>query len=400
MEEFIKKEDGFTAWRAKLNRVYGTLSWLLAGTKEKSVLSSENGNVEWMPVKEAPEEKKSGDEPVSSFAVDGILSALSLAVTGAAKFFCRIDADAGIAASAVSVRDALVLQDNGKTAVIRLANGFINLGNVFIGDKEAYLPSRTAIGDAGIGYDRGILSFYGKTSPLKLNLSVGWAEMPYGLGCKEIAFPNNGRIDGSSYTGCASSALRLNSSVEIFGRSFNGTESVSGAIENCSGIALDEDAEISFGKNQKGEFRLTDGAMEWTGLFRPKSLQVEADCICEWYPSRQILNAGDVITIDLSSSEESYCKASASSSVRPLAVVSLNYSFCIGRKTGSSYPACSRGRASAKVKGQVVKGEMLVPSDTAGVLKAAGKEDSGREWAVALESSAAEGISLVRIHIL
>ena len=52
MEELLKKEEGLTSWRFKLNRILGKAAGLLKGSKEKCVLASSDGKVYWEPVKE------------------------------------------------------------------------------------------------------------------------------------------------------------------------------------------------------------------------------------------------------------------------------------------------------------------------------------------------------------
>ena len=400
MEEFIKKEDGFTSWRAKINRMFGALSWLLDGSDEKSVLASENGRIMWKPVEESEKKEEKEASPISSLNVSGVISSVSLAVTGAAKFLCRIDADAGIAAKAVSISDALVLKENGSTAIIRLSDGLVSIGGAaFIGEREVRLPPLAKIGEASIAFDRTTMSFYGRATSLRLDLHNGGADFPYGLSGQHVAFPN-GSIDGESYTGCAASARKLASPASIFGHQFDGTADISGSIENCTGLSFADKAEISFNDSLRREtLGVSGGTMEWSGMFRPKSLNVQADHYSEWYPASCVLTEGDVISLDLQASEEAYCKASANG-CRPLAVVSSECAASIGTRDDRSYPACSRGRVSAKVEGIVAKGDLLVLSSTDGVLRAAGTKDKGKEWAVALEASSLDGQKLIRIHIL
>lgn len=399
MEELIKKEDGFTSWRAKINRVFGALSWLLSGTKEKSVLTTENGKIFWQEVKEEVANEESQDQ-ISSLHVDGILNATAVAVTGAAKFLCRIDADAGIAASAISIEDALMLRKSGMTAKISLDKNGLLVGSVVVKDREVNLPPLTKIGGASIGYDRGVLTFYGKANPCKMDLEHGGAEFPYGLSCRTVVFPN-GQIDGEGYTGRASSASRLADAVEIFGNKFDGTENVQGRIENCTGLTLEEGSEIRFkGALKDDTAKVASGIMEWTGCFRPKSLEVNTEHYCEWYPAVEYLESGDVISVSFIDGKEAYCKASASTNP-PLAVVSSDYAVCIGQRTDRSYPACNRGRVKAKVEGKVAAGTKLVVSSTAGALRPINSKDKAYEaWAIALESSESEAVKLVKIHIL
>ena len=399
MEELIKKEDGFTSWRAKINRVFGALSWLLSGTKEKSVLTTENGKIFWQEVKEEVANEESQDQ-ISSLHVDGILNATAVAVTGAAKFLCRIDADAGIAASAISIEDALMLRKSGMTAKISLDKNGLLVGSVVVKDREVDLPPLTKIGGASIGYDRGVLTFYGKANPCKMDLEHGGAEFPYGLSCRTVVFPN-GQIDGEGYTGRASSASRLADAVEIFGNKFDGTENVQGCIENCTGLTLEEGSEIRFkGALKDDTAKVASGIMEWTGCFRPKSLEVNTEHYCEWYPAVEYLESGDVISVSFIDGKEAYCKASASTNP-PLAVVSSDYAVCIGQRTDRSYPACNRGRVKAKVEGKVAAGTKLVVSSTAGALRPMNSKDKAYEaWAIALESSESEAVKLVKIHIL
>lgn len=399
MEELIKKEDGFTSWRAKINRVFGALSWLLSGTKEKSVLTTENGKIFWQEVKEEVANEESQDQ-ISSLHVDGILNATAVAVTGAAKFLCRIDADAGIAASAISIEDALMLRKSGMTAKISLDKNGLLVGSVVVKDREVNLPPLTKIGGASIGYDRGVLTFYSKANPCKMDLEHGGAEFPYGLSCRTVVFPN-GQIDGEGYTGRASSASRLADAVEIFGNKFDGAENVQGRIENCTGLTLEEGSEIRFkGALKDDTAKVASGIMEWTGCFRPKSLEVNTEHYCEWYPAVEYLESGDVISVSFIDGKEAYCKASASTNP-PLAVVSSDYAVCIGQRTDKSYPACNRGRVEAKVEGKVAAGTKLVVSSTAGALRPMNSKDKAYEaWAIALESSESEAVKLVKIHIL
>lgn len=399
MEELIKKEDGFTSWRAKINRVFGALSWLLSGTKEKSVLTTENGKIFWQEVKEEVANEESQDQ-ISSLHVDGILNATAVAVSGAAKFLCRIDADAGIAASAISIEDALMLRKSGMTAKISLDKNGLLVGSVVVKDREVNLPPLTKIGGASIGYDRGVLTFYGKANPCKMDLEHGGAEFPYGLSCRTVVFPN-GQIDGEEYTGRASSASRLADAVEIFGNKFDGAENVQGRIENCTGLVLEEGSEIRFkGALKDDTAKVASGIMEWTGCFRPKNLEVNTEHYCEWYPAVEYLESGDVISVSFIDGKEAYCKASASTNP-PLAVVSSDYAVCIGQRTDRSYPACNRGRVKAKVEGKVAAGTKLVVSSTAGTLRPMNSKDKAYEaWAIALESSESEAVKLVKIHIL
>ena len=401
MEELIKKEDGFTSWRAKINRVFGALSWLLSGTEEKSVLASEHGKIGWQAVKEeAKTEESQNQDEMSSLHVDGILNATAVAVTGAAKFLCRIDADAGILASSLTVQDSVLLRKNGMAARISLDKNGLLVGSVVVKDREVNLPPLTKIGGASIGYDRGVLTFYGKANPCKMDLEHGGAEFPYGLSCRTVVFPN-GQIDGEGYTGRASSASRLADAVEIFGNNFDGTENVQGCIENCTGLTLEEDSEIRFkGALKDDTVKVASGIMEWTGCFRPKNLEVNTEHYCEWYPAVEYLESGDVISVSFIDGKEAYCKASASTNP-PLAVVSSDYAVCIGQRTDRSYPACNRGRVKAKVEGKVAAGTKLVASSTAGALRPMNSKDKAYEaWAIALESSESEAVKLVKIHIL
>lgn len=399
MEELIKKEDGFTSWRAKINRVFGALSWLLSGTEEKSVLASEHGRIGWQAVKEEAKPEERLDE-VSSLHVDGILNAVSVAVTGAAKFLCRIDADAGISASSLSVNDALILKGGGETARIWMSKDGLALGSAVVKEREIGLPPLVKIGDASVGYDHGVMTFYGKANPCRMDLNNGGAEFPYGISSKTVVFPN-GQIDGEEYTGCAASASKLSSGMSVFGHPFDGTQDVKGSIEECTGLTLEEGSEIKFKGTLKDEsLKVASDAMEWTGCFRPKSFAVDTEHYCEWYPAVEPLESGDVVSVAFINGKEAYCKASATGNP-PLAVVSSDYAVCIGQRTDRSYPACNRGRVKAKVEGKVSAGSKLVASSTAGALRAMNSKDKAYEaWAIALESSESEAVKLVKIHIL
>lgn len=399
MEELIRKEDSFTAWRAKINRTFGVLSGILSGTKEESVLSSENGIVEWKPVKKTETKAETGRETIQSLHVDGILNALSLAVTGAALFTCRIDAPAGMSASSISAREISLLDGTGRTAFVKMLDEGLAVGGAVFGTSEVKMPPAIKLDEARISCEGGFLSFSGTKTPLRLNIRNGGADFPQGLSGKEVSFPN-GKIDGESYTGCAAAADKLKHPAEIFGHPFDGTEPVSGSIDNCTGISFTDKAEISFKDSLRPEsLAVANGEMKWSGAFIPSILYVEASHYCEWYPSNDALSVGDVISLDMNSAEEAYCKAAEGS--RPLAVVAEEYSLCIGKRTDRSYPACSRGRVPAKVEGRAAKGDMLVLSSTAGVLRAAtSKDKAGKAWAVALESSESEAVKLVKVHIL
>ena len=399
MNEFIKKEDGFTAWRAKLNRLFERLSWLLKGTDEKCVLTSENGQVDWKPVQKEGQKEKEQDSRLKALSLNvaGIASLESLAVSGAAKFLCRIDADAGIAASAVSVNDAFVLKNSGgKEAHIWIAKDGLHLGNIVVGDREATLPPLVKIGGASIGCANGILKFYGKASPLSLDLNSGAADFPHGLWTEKVHF-SGGSMDAERYTGTASAAERLASGAAVFGHAFDGTKDISGRIECCSGISLPASGDIAFGT---GILQASEDVLQWSGTFVPKALYVNSEHYSEWYPSNSRLTEGDVISIDLGSDSETYVKVNERDK-NPLAVVTSDWKMCAGVRTPNSYPCCSRGRAKAKVEGKVAAGTKLVVSSTAGALRPMNSKDKAYEaWAIALESSESEAVKLIKIHIL
>ena len=397
MEELIKKEDGFTAWRAKLNRVFGKIAWLLSGTKEKCILTSENGSVAWRPA-DAVRQASVPDEFLN-LGVTGVLKASGLAVIDGADFRCRIQAPAGISVLDASIEDAAVFSCGGKTEVIRLEKDGFRVGSAVISAKSVSLPPLLKLGDASIGFSKGVLNIYGKASPMKLNLNSGGAEFQYGLSAKEVSFPE-GSIDGTAYTGCAARALRLDRQISIFGNGFDGTKDVLGSIENCTGISLSAEAEIVFQGIEGGSLKCSGGELGWTGTFHPKALRIETEHYCEWYKSDAVLDVGDVISLNFKSARETYVKVN-STDKHPLAVVTDDYAMSVGVRSEKTYPCCSSGRVKAKVEGKVSIGTRLTVSSTDGVLRPMTSKDKAYEqWAVALESSDVTGVKLVKIHIL
>ncbi len=402
MEEYISKDDTFTAWRAKLNRLYAALSPVIEGPKDRSVLAGENGKLGWEPFESIQTDSGQPEEetPIEDLNLTGILSAEGLAVRSAARFLCRIEADAGINARDVLVSDRLAFRgSDGTTAYVRIDPKGLHLGSVTVSGRLVEMPSTLKLGDAFIGMSSGILSFRGNALAMRLNLNEGTAEFSQGIYAKKVDFPN-GWLDGESYTGNAQTASRLQKPVSLFGHQFSGAEDVFGRLDGCEGISLKEGAEILF-QSDRGARKLkaSSGFLELDGCLKASSLQVQSPSYSEWYPSKQLLTAGDVVTVDVRSEEETYVKA-VEGGFRALAVVAESAGMCIGVKEGVSYPCCSKGRVKAKVRGAFSVGTLLGLSAEAGILRALKKGEEEMAYAVALQSSGTEGIKLAKVHIL
>lgn len=402
MEELLKKEEGLTSWRYKLNKILGRISSLLQGSNEKAVLTSVNGKISWEPVVE--DEAIEEIEKIDSLKIDGVLSTSSLSVTGTAAFNCNASISGGISARSLSLSDMIVLKGNGRTESIYASEKGLILGSITIGDKAAELPSMIMLGgNAVIGATPSSVSIYGRACPMKLDTERGLAEFPYGLRTDKVSF-SEGEMNGKTYSGCASSAVKFSSPVKIFGLDFDGSKPLSGQIKDCTGIILSKGSKIMFmhgiGQMQAGWFECIGDVLSWNGRMKPKSFNVETEHYAEWYPCSETMENGDVVSLDFDSDEEMYAKVT-SERKRPLGVVTTDYAMCVGTQTDNSYPVCTKGRVKAKVEGNVKKGDSLVAGSSNGVLRAMNSKDKVYEaWAIALESSDKESIKLVKVHIL
>lgn len=402
MEELLKKEEGLTSWRFKLNRILGRIAGLLKGSEGKSILASSNGQVYWEPVKE--EQKIEDRSEVDALSVNGVLNATTAVVTGGAYFRCNIETSGNVIAGGLSATDAIVLKGNGRTESIYASEKGLTLGPATFDDKVAELPSMLVLGGkATIGATASSFSIYGKACPIKLNIETGGAEFPYGITAKSVNF-TNGSIDAEEYCGNAFSAGKLKKTVKIFGINFDGTADLSGHIKDCTGLTLSKGSKMTFvhGIGTMGADWLScnGDVLEWTSRFKPRSFNVESEHYAAWYPCSGMMENGDVVSLDFSSETEMYAKVNAEKK-HPLGVVTTDYAMCIGMQDSRSYPVCCKGRVKAKVEGKVKKGDSLTVGSIDGVLRAMNSKDKAYEaWAVALEDSDKPDVKLVRVHII
>lgn len=401
MEELLKKEEGLTSWRYKLNKILGRISSILQGSNGKAVLTSVDGVVSWEPV---VEEKAEENARIDSIKLDGTFSTSSLSVTGAATFDCNVSVAGNVAARSLALSDLLVLKGNGRTESIYASEKGLTVGPLIIGSINAELPPTLMLGkNAVIGTTSSSVSIYGKACPIKLDTERGMAEFPYGARLEKIYF-SEGEMDGKSYPGCAAAAVKFAHSVKIFGNEFDGSKSLSGQIKDCTGIVLSKGSKLVFmhgiGQMQAGWFECIGDVLSWNGRMKSKSFNVETEHYAEWYPCSEIMENGDVVSLDFKSENEMYAKVNSERKC-PLGVVTTDYAMCIGVQTSKSYPVCTKGRVKAKVEGNVKKGDSLVAGSSNGVLRAMNSKDKVYEaWAIALESSDKENIKLVKVHIL
>ena len=401
MEELLKKEEGLTSWRLKLNRILGKLGDLLKGSKGKCVLTSVDGVVSWEPVVEKEIESRN---EVSSLKVDGILTATNVSINGIANFDCNVSVSSNIEAKGLSLTDVLVLKGNGRSEAIYATEKGLTLGSIVVGDKAIELPSMLLLGqNATIGATKDSVSIYGKACPMKLNTENGYAEFPYGIRTREIQLPN-GMLTDKEYSGNAASATKLKSPVKIFGTEFTGERELTGQIKDCSGIILNKGSKLMFihgiGSAGAGWFECNGDILEWTGRLRPKSLNVITEHYASWYEFNEKMDVGDVISLNFDSETEAYAKVN-SIKKHPLGVVTNDYAIAVGTQTSKSYPVCNKGRVKAKVEGKVKLGDNLTVGSIDGVLRPMTSKDKAYEaWAVALEYSDDERVKLVKVHII
>ena len=401
MEELLKKEEGFTSWRFKLNRILGRISELLKGSKGKCVLTNVDGVISWEPVEEREIETRN---EVSSLKVEGVLTATNVSINGIANFDCNVTVSSNIEAKGMSLTDVLVMKGNGRSEAIYATEKGLTLGSIVAGSKSVELPSMLLLGqNATIGATKDTVSIYGKACPMKLNTENGYAEFPYGVKTREL-YLSNGLLNEKSYSGNAATATRLKSPVKIFGNDFTGERELTGQIKDCSGIILNKGSKLMFihgiGSAGAGWFECNGNTLEWTGRLRPKSLNVITEHYASWYDFDEKMDVGDVISLNFNSETEAYAKVN-STKKHPLGVVTNDYAIAVGRQTEKSYPVCNKGRVKAKVEGPVKLGDNLTVGSLDGVLRAMNSKDKAYEaWAVALEHSDNEEVKLVKIHII
>ena len=403
MEELLKKEEGLTAWRCKLNRILGRIASLLQGSKGKSVLTNVDGVISWEPVEEKSEVEESTTN-TDSLRVEGILSTSSLIVADAASFDCGVSIRGAISGRSLSLSDQLVLKGNGRTETLYVTEKGLTLGPIAVGDRRAELPSTIVLGgNAIIGATSSKVSIYGKACPLKLDTEKGMAEFPYGLRTEKIYF-SEVEMDAKSYPGRSATAVRLERPVKVFGNDFDGSVDITGQIKDCTGIMLSKNSKLVFmhgiGQLKAGWFECVGDVLTWNGRLKPKSFNVDTEHYAEWYRFGETMENGDVMSLDFNAGREIYSKASSENG-RPLGVVTTDYALCIGMQDSKSYPVCCKGRVKAKVEGKVKIGDVLKVGTTNGVLRTMNSKDKAYEgWALALESSNIERIKLIKVHIL
>lgn len=409
MEELLKKEDGLTSWRFKLNRVLGQIMKLLQGakeSKEKCILSSVNGQICWEPAaKQSTADKESDSSKiVSSMRVDGYMQASMLHVDGIANFGCPVEINGRLTGKTLTLNEELILEGNGRTEKIYATTKGLTFGPVVIENSTIKIPSVVSLGsNATMVATSREFKIYGQACPLKLDIENGFAMFPYGTGTSKVVF-EDGTITGLEYTGTSATTLRLKNKVSIFGIPFDGSESLSGKIKDCNGITLSKGSKISFlhGIGTFGAIWLEciGDVLSLNGKFNSQSLHVPAEHYAEWYPCSETMENGDIISLDFNSTKELYAKAKSDTGC-PFGVVTTEYAMCIGTQDSKSYPVCNKGRVKAKVEGKVKRGDSLIVGSIDGVLRTMNSKDKAyKVWAVALEDSDKLDVKLVRVHII
>ena len=403
MGEFLKKEDGLTSWRFKLNRILGQIVEVFKGGEGKSILTNTDGKLSWEPLPE--KEEQQAITHVDSLDVEGILTSATSVVNGRGIFNCSVEISGQTFGSTLTVSESIILQGSGQTERIYANEKGLVLGSATISNKVAGLPPMLLLGtNAVVGATEESISIYGKACPLKLDIENGNAEFPYGLQAPIISF-EGGSITMQEYTGNAASCTKLQKAVKVFGNEFDGSKDISGKIDGCTGITLAKGSKLTFihgvGELGAGWLECIGDVLHWSGMFGSKSVHVEeAEHYAEWMPCSETMENGDVISLDYTALDGTYCKANASKK-HPLGVVTTDYAMSIGKRDSKSYPVCSRGRVKAKVAGKVSCGDTLTLGSIDGTLRAMTSKDKPYEaWAIALESSDLEGVRLIKVHIL
>lgn len=162
----------------------------------------------------------------------------------------------------------------------------------------------------------------------------------------------------------------------------------------------------------------TNGNLTWTGttFSAPKVLNAYYNDYAEYFPKGEETEAGDIVSLDLSSDTEQYVKADTEKNHAVVGVHSDTYGHILGginppsdfigtfEEYNNKYyiPIALSGRVYVKVKGIVHKGEYITISDIPGIGKAeefAGATSSSCIVGMALENKYTEDIDKVHIKV-